>query len=116
MPPNNAIVDFGIDWHPIKSSVKELADSEAGSAWAKNIIEYSDRTDDELLRIDNEAGQEGARLPAVADNLYRIYNDFRYEARFHFLVVDQSLKSDCEALVPIGAPLQALLKAVDADD
>lgn len=118
MPPLDAIQDFGIDWPPTKSRVWALADFQAGANWAKNIIQYSDRIDDEILRLEGETARPDSALniQAVADNLHRIYSDFRQAARFRFLQVDQVLKSECEALVAIGAPLQALLRELENDD
>lgn len=112
LPPENALRDFGIDWPSTKLRVRTLADGEEGVTWAKNITHYSDRIDDEIVHIEEQLAPPGgaANIQTLTDNLYCIYTDFRFEARLRFLMVDQLLKSECEGLVAIGAPLQALLK------
>ena len=106
------VTAFCEDWPATKAMVKNLADAAPEADWAKAILRYADRVDDELTRVEGEsaANGQGMGIEVVKGGLYLRYSDFRHEARWHFFAVDQLLKSDCTAIVTIGAPLQSMLK------
>jgi hypothetical protein len=59
--------------------------------------------DDQLAREEQDNGLANA------------FDAYRRELRFHFFAVDGQLRSDCAALVRIGAPLHTILEDLDHD-
>lgn len=106
---DSGIDDFVLDWPTTRSLVRTLAQAEPGAKWAENVLRYADRVDEELIRLEAQAGKAEAAPAAAVPPLYRLYDAFRREARFRFYRVDQALKGECAVLVGIGAPLQSLL-------
>ena len=92
--------DFNLSWggpSGTKKTVQAMMALDPKAKWSQNLQQYSDRLDDELA---HEA--PGATLATAFDA-------YRREARFRFFTVDAQLKSDCAALVRIGAPLRAII-------
>jgi hypothetical protein len=92
--------DFNLAWggpNGAKKSVQAMAALDPKAKWSQNMQQYSDRVDDELAH------------EAPGAELANAFDAYRREARFRFFSVDAQLKSDCAALVRIGAPLRAII-------
>lgn len=100
--------DFTAAWPDLKTPLRTMADLSPEAEWSRNVKNYSDRIDIELLRLQQlEAAPADAKPPKSM--LLNRFADLRSEARLRFFIVDQQLKRDCELLVGIGAPVKGIL-------
>lgn len=100
--------DFTAAWPDLKTPLRTLADLSPEAEWSRNVRNYSDRIDIELLRLQPlEAAPTDGNPPKSM--LLNRFADLRSEARLRFFIVDQQLKRDCELLVSIGVPVKGIL-------
>jgi hypothetical protein len=93
-----SIVEFNLLWPAAKSKVESLARTEPEAEWAKASAKLAGLIDA------NIAGQiELARIN---------FRRFRHAVLFHFCQVDKALRSQCQAILEIRAPLRSLLNEV----
>jgi hypothetical protein len=99
---------FTAAWPDLKTPLRTMADLSPEAEWSRNVKDYSDRIDIELLRLQSLEGApaDGKRPKS---SLLNLFADLRSEARLRFFIVDQLLKRDCELLVGIGAPVKDIL-------
>jgi hypothetical protein len=99
---------FTAAWPDLKTPLRTMADLSPEAEWSRNVRDYSDRIDIELLRLQSLEGApaDGKRPKS---SLLNLFAELRSEARLRFFIVDQLLKRDCELLVGIGAPVKDIL-------
>jgi len=101
---------FMAAWPDLKMPLRTMADFSPEADWAKNVKDYSDRIDTELLRLQApDAVATGSQRVAP---LLDLFANIRSESRLRFFVVDQQLRRDCESLVGIGAPVKSILETL----
>ncbi|WP_284163236.1 hypothetical protein [Frigidibacter sp. SD6-1] len=99
----DALAEFAIYWPDLKRAILDLAAYEPEAQWAKDTGLYAGRLDDQIAR------------EAMDDALVAAFAIVRVKARFRFFAVDQSLKSECGALIAVSAPLQSLVAELSHD-
>lgn len=102
---------FTAAWPDLKMPLRTMADLSPDADWAKNVKDYSDRIDTELLRLqspDAATPTGNQRIGTLLD----LFSNIRSESRLRFFVVDQQLRRDCESLVGIGAPVKSILETL----
>jgi hypothetical protein len=93
-----SIQDFQDTWTVVKLGVAALAVSEPQAPW--------------VLKSQNLAAAIDAVLPADMTQIQSSFGLFRHTVLFHFFQVDRALRSQCQAILAIRAPLKSLLKEV----
>lgn len=99
-PTANFLDEFMLYWLNVKKSLQALLAMDAGAEWVGKVEEYSNEVEDCLAK------------ETIDDALAGAFHAYRREAQYRFLAVDFHLKSDCAALVGIGAPLQSILEEI----
>jgi hypothetical protein len=93
-----SIQDFQDTWAVVKLGVAALAAPEPQAPW--------------VLKSQNLAAAIDAVLPADMARVQSNFALFRHTVLFHFFQVDRALRSQCQAILVIRAPLKSLLKEV----
>ncbi|MDA9393097.1 hypothetical protein WN73_21510 [Bradyrhizobium sp. CCBAU 45394] len=103
---------FMVAWPDLKTPLRTMADLSPAADWSRNVKEYSDRIDVELLRLQSPNAVVPIGTTRTA-GLFDLFASLRSESRLRFFVVDQQLRRDCESLVAIGAPVKGILEMLD---
>jgi hypothetical protein len=108
-PSPRFLGDFVPEWSAIRDNLRTLVDPSAGGApGIESVVNAA------LVLYDGALPRPGLAIPSGPSSEQRLaelaaaFNDFRQEARLHFLAVDQALKSLFSSLLPLRASLEAL--------